>query len=50
MKAKTFEELERWLNGSEPDFKDETLTAKEFAQWLDEHGYKTFPDAPDYVS
>lgn len=26
------------------------LTAREFAEWLDEHGYKTFPDSPDYVS
>lgn len=42
MKPKTFEELERFVNGTEPDFADETLTAKEFAKWLDESGYKIF--------
>ncbi len=38
--AKSFAELERWVNGTEPDFDDETLTAKEFAAWLDEKGFK----------
>jgi len=38
--AKSFVELEAHVNGTEPDFPDETLTAKEFAEWLDGNGFK----------
>lgn len=48
MKAKNFQELERLLNG--PMAPDDKMDVQRFAEWLDEHGYKTFPDAPDYVS
>lgn len=39
-KAKTFKELEQHINGQEPDFADETYTAKQFAEWLDSQGFK----------
>lgn len=42
-RAKTFEELAVHI-GEEPGG-DACL----FARWLDEHGYKTFPDMPDYI-
>lgn len=45
-RAKTFQELEAAINGEGMIHID----ARRFAEWLDEHGYKTFPDMPDYVS
>jgi hypothetical protein len=42
-RCKTFEELAVRI-GKEPGG-DACL----FARWLDQHGYKTFPDMPDYI-
>lgn len=42
LRAKTFEELAIRLGEFE--------SPRMFARWLDEHGYKTFPDMPDYIS
>lgn len=46
-RAKTFQQLERFLN---PNGETNKMSAARFAEWLDEHGYKTFPDMPPYVS
>lgn len=43
-RSKTFEEIAVRL------FDRDDMKVRMFARWLDEHGYKTFPDMPDYIS